>query len=173
MKKPVRKIRRTIRREFGRKGKGKGKGKRRRLHGRGVLAFLASLPDTEYEEVLFGKGKGKGKGRRNTSGKGKGRKGNPKDRDGKTMECDICGSTQHFRRECPKGDGKGRSPSAHLAQTSDEVEYVDLESFFASDTTTSVYFMAMRYMNAAGFLTEYTEELFEAFFPDGDADDLE
>ena len=57
MKKPIRKVRRTTRREFGRKGKGKGKGKRRRLHGRGVLAFLASLPDPEYEEILFGKGK--------------------------------------------------------------------------------------------------------------------
>ena len=173
MKKPVRKIRRTIRREFGRKGKGKGKGKRRRLHGRGVLAFLASLPDADYEEILFGKGKGKG--RRNSSGKGKGRKGNPKDRDGKTMECDICGSTQHFRRECPKGDGKGRAPSAHLAQTSDDVEYVDLESFLASETASPspVYFMAMQYMDAAGFLTDYTEELYEAIFPDGDENDLE
>ena len=83
MKKPIRKVRRTIRREFGRKGKGKGKGKRRRLHGRGVLAFLASLPDPEYEEILFGKGKAKG--RNNTSGKGKGRKGNPKDHNGQTM----------------------------------------------------------------------------------------
>eukprot|EP00959_Pyramimonas_sp_CCMP1952_P233670 4883462-Pyramimonas_sp.AAC.1 len=24
------------------------------------------------------------------------------------MECDICHSAQHFRRECPRGDGRGR-----------------------------------------------------------------
>ena len=90
----------------------------------------------------------KGKGRGNTSGKGKGRKGNPKDRDGKTMECDICGSTQRFRRECPKGDGKGRgAPSAHLAQTDDDIQYVDFETYLA-DTCTPVYFMTMKYMDA-------------------------
>ena len=88
------------------------------------------------------------------------------------MECDICGSTQHFRRECPKGDGKGR-PSAHLAQESDDVEYVDLESFFASDNTSPVYFMTMQYMNAAGVLTDYAEDLFEGIYPDGDENDFE
>ena len=90
------------------------------------------------------------------------------------MECDICGSTQHFRRECPKGDGKGRgSPSAHLAQTDDEVQYVDLEAFYAADATSPVYFMAVQYMNAAGLLTTYAEDLFEAIYTDGDENDFE
>eukprot|EP00959_Pyramimonas_sp_CCMP1952_P078723 1645762-Pyramimonas_sp.AAC.1 len=45
MKKPVRKVRRMARRTLEGKGEGRsrGKGKRRRLHGRGILAFLASL----------------------------------------------------------------------------------------------------------------------------------
>ena len=90
------------------------------------------------------------------------------------MECDICGSTTHFRRECPKGDGKGRSaPSAHLAQTDDEVQHVDLEAFYAADATTPVYFMTMRYMDAAGLLTGYAEDLYEAFCTDGDENDFE
>eukprot|EP00959_Pyramimonas_sp_CCMP1952_P000917 18274-Pyramimonas_sp.AAC.1 len=60
MQKPVRKVRRTIRRAFRAKGKGRGnnKGKRRRPHDRG-------------------------RGRMRTSGKGKGRRGNPKDANGK------------------------------------------------------------------------------------------
>eukprot|EP00959_Pyramimonas_sp_CCMP1952_P122818 2567203-Pyramimonas_sp.AAC.1 len=49
MKKPVRKVRRIARRPPKGKGKGrsKGKGKRRRLYGRGVLAFLASLTEPQ------------------------------------------------------------------------------------------------------------------------------
>eukprot|EP00959_Pyramimonas_sp_CCMP1952_P093575 1958265-Pyramimonas_sp.AAC.1 len=52
MKKPIRKVRRMVRRTLKGKGKGrsKGKGKRRRLHGRGILAFLASLTGPQYEE---------------------------------------------------------------------------------------------------------------------------
>eukprot|EP00959_Pyramimonas_sp_CCMP1952_P157816 3299933-Pyramimonas_sp.AAC.1 len=60
---------------------------------------------------------GAGRSRRRASGKGIGRRGNPKDASGKTVECDICHSTQHFRRECPQGDGRGRRPSIYLAQT--------------------------------------------------------
>eukprot|EP00959_Pyramimonas_sp_CCMP1952_P101084 2114556-Pyramimonas_sp.AAC.1 len=82
MKKPVRKVRRM----------------RRRMHGRGTLAFLASLTGPQHEEMFLGTGRN----RRHTSGKGKGRRGNPKDANGKTMECGICHSTQHFRRECPQ-----------------------------------------------------------------------
>eukprot|EP00959_Pyramimonas_sp_CCMP1952_P448691 9395522-Pyramimonas_sp.AAC.1 len=83
MEKPVRKVQRIARRAL--KGKGKGrntcKGKLRRLYGRS---------------------------RRQTSGKCKGCRGNPKDANGEIMECDICRSTQHFCRECPQGDGRGR-----------------------------------------------------------------
>eukprot|EP00959_Pyramimonas_sp_CCMP1952_P134614 2817117-Pyramimonas_sp.AAC.1 len=65
---------------------------------------------------------GTGRNRRHTSGKGKGRRGNPKDANGKTMECDIGHSTQHFRRECLQGDGGGRGPSMHLAQTDSDMQ---------------------------------------------------
>eukprot|EP00959_Pyramimonas_sp_CCMP1952_P239035 4995599-Pyramimonas_sp.AAC.1 len=81
-----------------------GKGRRRRLHGRGMLAFLASLPGPQCEDMFPGAGGGRGR----TSGKGQGRRGNPKGANGKTTECDICHSMQHFRRECPRGDGRGR-----------------------------------------------------------------
>eukprot|EP00959_Pyramimonas_sp_CCMP1952_P377695 7911451-Pyramimonas_sp.AAC.1 len=75
LEKPVRRARRMARRTLKGKGKGrsKGKGKRRRLHGRSILAFLASLTGPQYEEMFFGAGS------RHTSGKGKGRRGNPKD----------------------------------------------------------------------------------------------
>eukprot|EP00959_Pyramimonas_sp_CCMP1952_P392523 8224983-Pyramimonas_sp.AAC.1 len=56
---------------------------------------------------------GAGRSRRRASGNGKGRRGNPKDANGTTMERDTCHSTQHFRRECPEGDGGGRGPSIH------------------------------------------------------------
>eukprot|EP00959_Pyramimonas_sp_CCMP1952_P363122 7603815-Pyramimonas_sp.AAC.1 len=54
MKKPVRKARRILQRALkGKcKGRGKGKGKRRRLHGRGILAFLASLTGPQYEDIF-------------------------------------------------------------------------------------------------------------------------
>eukprot|EP00959_Pyramimonas_sp_CCMP1952_P197694 4134579-Pyramimonas_sp.AAC.1 len=70
---------------------------------------------------------GAGKNRRHTPGNGKGRRGNPNDPNGKTMECDICHSTQHFRRECPQGDGGGRGPSTHLVQADSDIQYVDSE----------------------------------------------
>eukprot|EP00959_Pyramimonas_sp_CCMP1952_P206643 4321331-Pyramimonas_sp.AAC.1 len=47
--------------------------------------------------------------------------GGPKDANGKTTECDICHSTQILRRECPQGDGRGRGPSVHLAQTDSDI----------------------------------------------------
>eukprot|EP00959_Pyramimonas_sp_CCMP1952_P310652 6501079-Pyramimonas_sp.AAC.1 len=106
MKKPVRRARRTARRTLKGRGKGRsrGKGKRRRLHGRGILAFLASLSGSQHEEMFLGAGRH----RRHTSGKGKGQRGNPTDANGKTVECNICHCAQHFRRECPQGDGGGR-----------------------------------------------------------------
>eukprot|EP00959_Pyramimonas_sp_CCMP1952_P375911 7873488-Pyramimonas_sp.AAC.1 len=58
------------------KGRSKGKGKRRRLHGRGILAVLASLTGPHYEDIFLGA---------DTSGKCKERRGNPKDTNGKTM----------------------------------------------------------------------------------------
>eukprot|EP00959_Pyramimonas_sp_CCMP1952_P363919 7620482-Pyramimonas_sp.AAC.1 len=77
MKKPVRRVRRVARRSLIRKGKGrsKGKAKRWRLHGRCIIAFLASLTGPQHEEMFLGTGRN----RRHASGKGNGRRGNPKD----------------------------------------------------------------------------------------------
>eukprot|EP00959_Pyramimonas_sp_CCMP1952_P264520 5530947-Pyramimonas_sp.AAC.1 len=64
---------------------------------------------------------GAGRNRRHASGKGKGRRENPNDANGRTMECAIRHSAQHFRRECPQGDGRGRGPSMHMAQTDSDM----------------------------------------------------
>eukprot|EP00959_Pyramimonas_sp_CCMP1952_P446575 9350440-Pyramimonas_sp.AAC.1 len=80
---------------------------------------------------------GAGRNRTRTSGKGKGRRVNPKDAYDKTMECDICHSAQHFRRECPRGDGKGRGPSMHLALTDSDMQYVEWGSLLADPADVS------------------------------------
>ena len=106
--KPVRAVRRFVRR----KGKGKGKDKG---HGKGkrVGAYLAGLSDTEVDGIFFGKAGGKKGGSKGfhkgkcSTGFGKGRRGNPKDSSGNTMECFICGSTDHLRDHCPNRDSKG------------------------------------------------------------------
>ena len=107
--KPVRAVRRFIRR------KGKGKGGERGSKGKGKgKVFLAETSDAELEEIFIGRGKGKGglKGVR-SSGKGKGRVGNPIGPDGTQMECNGCGSRDHFIRDCDHsgarkgGNGKG------------------------------------------------------------------
>eukprot|EP00959_Pyramimonas_sp_CCMP1952_P093714 1960985-Pyramimonas_sp.AAC.1 len=165
MKKPVRRVRRIVRRSRKGKGKGrsKGKGRRRRLHGRCILAFLASLIGPQYEEVLLGTGRS----RRQASGKGKERRGNPKDANSKAMDCDICRSAQHFRRECPRGDGRGRGPSIHRAQTDSDIQHVDWESLivdFADGSATIVHSMAVRYLRASIALDSYADVLFKEVF---------
>eukprot|EP00959_Pyramimonas_sp_CCMP1952_P099814 2087043-Pyramimonas_sp.AAC.1 len=62
MKKPVQMVGRIARRSPKGKGKGrsKGKGNRRRLHGRGILAFLASLTGPQHEEMYLGTGRNRG-----------------------------------------------------------------------------------------------------------------
>eukprot|EP00959_Pyramimonas_sp_CCMP1952_P006582 137550-Pyramimonas_sp.AAC.1 len=60
------------------KGPGKGEGKRRRLHGRSVPAFLASVTGPQDGELFLGAGRG----RRRASGHGKGRRGDPRDVNG-------------------------------------------------------------------------------------------
>lgn len=97
MRKPVRRVRRFMKR------KGKGKGKHPGF-------YLASLSDHELEQMFFAKGKSgksKGKGKR-SSGKGKGRRTNPKGPDGQIMKCRKCGSIEHFQRECPRNSGGPR-----------------------------------------------------------------
>ena len=114
MGRPTRSVRRFTRKFISRKGKGKGKGKGRP----NVSAFLASLYDSEVEQLFLGMRKGKGKGKR-SSGKGKGRRRNPKGRDGNVMRCFRCGSDTHLSREChlPRTDGPSARPSAPTQPT--------------------------------------------------------
>ena len=101
--KPVRALRRVLRR----KGKGKGKSKSKQRN-----SYLNIPEILEY----YYKGKGKGKP---TSGKGFGRRINPKDRQGQIMRCSICGSMYHLRARCnqsaPQGQGQSSSGQIHQA----------------------------------------------------------
>ena len=107
MRKPVRRVRRFLKR------RGKGKGKRPGY-------FLSTLSDPEVEQLFFahGKGgKGKGNGKR-SSGKGM----NPRGADGQIMKCRKCGSIEHFQKDCPregapggKGSGTPNPPNFYLA----------------------------------------------------------
>eukprot|EP00959_Pyramimonas_sp_CCMP1952_P390426 8181340-Pyramimonas_sp.AAC.1 len=59
------------------------------------------------------------------------------DASGKDMECDIWHSARHFRRERPQGDGRGRGPLMHLAQTDSDMQYVAWESLLADPADSS------------------------------------
>ena len=122
MQKPVRRVRRFLRR----KGKGTGKGQAKYGKGKGsVPHYLASLDGHQAEQLFAafrrkGKGKGnisKGKGQgqaalmsNSSTGKGRGRKTNPRGPDGRIMECHGCGATDHLIANCPN-----RGTTAHLA----------------------------------------------------------
>ena len=95
--KPVRRVRRFVRRKG---GKGKG--------GRRASAFIAEDPDLQaFFKGKSGKGKGrKGKGPMST-GKGLGRKRNPTGGDGTVMKCHECGSEEHLVRQCPRRRSSG------------------------------------------------------------------
>eukprot|EP00959_Pyramimonas_sp_CCMP1952_P293603 6140561-Pyramimonas_sp.AAC.1 len=99
-----------------------------------MLACLASPTEPQFEELFLGAGRGRGR----TSEKGDGRRGNPKDADGQTMECDICHSAQHCRRECPQGDGRCRGSSILFAQAESDTQYVDWGALLAEPADTPV-----------------------------------
>lgn len=82
--KPVRALRRVLRR----KGKGKGK----------VKGSFFDITNALHESSYF---RSKGKGGK-SSGKGWGRKQNPKGRDGEILKCSICSSQYHLRARCPQ-----------------------------------------------------------------------
>ena len=92
--KPVRAVRRVIRK------KGKGKGKRSN-------SFLNI--DGMFQSSSFFRGKGKGG---KSSGKGFGRKLNPSGRDGEPLKCSICASQYHLRARCPRRESSGANPSS-------------------------------------------------------------
>ena len=93
--KPVRSLRRVLKR----KGKGKGKGFR------GSYLNIDGL----LQQSSYFKGKGKG-GR--SSGKGFGRKANPCGRDGEPLKCSVCGSAYHLRARCPRNAQPASSGTA-------------------------------------------------------------
>ncbi|MCP3885993.1 MAG: hypothetical protein GY700_11080, partial [Propionibacteriaceae bacterium] len=76
--------------------------------------FLWANDDTQAFFRSKGKGQGTGQGKQSSvsSGTGFGRRGNPKDAQGNTMRCRVCGSEEHFQRECPKGQGQGKGSSS-------------------------------------------------------------
>lgn len=113
MGKPVRAIRRFVRR----KGKGKGKGKGKSGKAGAATTFLAATSDEEVDQIFLGKGRGKGskgghKGKR-SSGKGKGRRLNPFGPDGERMKCNSCGAEDHFIRECTQERAHGGAGANH------------------------------------------------------------
>eukprot|EP00959_Pyramimonas_sp_CCMP1952_P275428 5756935-Pyramimonas_sp.AAC.1 len=76
------------------------------------------------------------------------------------MECDICQSTQHFRRECLQGDGGGRGPLMHMALTDSDIQ----ESLLADPADGSaavVNVMAARRLGASMYLENCADRLFE------------
>ena len=116
--KRVRKVRRRFKKTHYHFARGKGKGKFRKggkkSGGRGAKRGFAFL--TQENVLAYLKGTGKSKHAK-TSGQGFGRKGNPKDRNGVTMKCHECGSTDHLRRECPvAGGNSGSAPTFHATQ---------------------------------------------------------
>eukprot|EP00959_Pyramimonas_sp_CCMP1952_P196969 4118417-Pyramimonas_sp.AAC.1 len=83
------------------------------------------------------------------------------------MECEICRSTQHSRRECPKGDGRGRGPSMHLAQDDSDMQYADWETLLADladNPTAAANFMVARHLSASISLERCADELFEEIY---------
>ena len=92
------------------------------------------------------------------------------------MTCDICESPNHFRRDCPKGKGKGSSVSVNLAQGSEDIEYVDYDFFLSPPAgppaSAAVYFIMARYAEAAVALALYAEELMHDLHGDTFADGL-
>ena len=111
MDRPVRKVRRFIRR----KGKGIGKGKlRTKGKGGGTIHFLQNLHDPGSVFLNKGGGKGGKKGKL-SSGFGKGRRGNPIGPNGSQMTCHRCGSTDHFQNDCDQTSGG--CGNAHVAWT--------------------------------------------------------
>ena len=102
--KPVRSLRRVLRR----KGKGKGKDH----------AFF-DISGTLLQSSYF---KGKGKGGK-SSGKGFGRRYNPKGRDGAILKCSICSSIYHLRKRCPQNPESQRGRVQSSGPQSSQLPY--------------------------------------------------
>ena len=112
--KPVRRFRRTFKKNFFKRGKGKGHPRGR---GRGPSRGLFFTND---DVQVFLKGRGKGH-RSQSFGKGHGRRKNPKGRDGEIMKCRICNSDEHLMAKCPRNtnpSGQGRGTSSSSAPSS-------------------------------------------------------
>ena len=108
--KPVRRVRRFLKRRPWNLSPGKGKG-----NGKNRFTFLAEETDENLETIFKGGGKGKGSKGRRTTGKGFGRKTNPRDKHGNIMACHRCGSTEHLIKNCPHPKGGGKGFGQHLA----------------------------------------------------------
>ena len=171
-KKPVRRVRRFLRKHLTNLRQGRH-GNSRRLTGRGVTNFVSSLTNDEYAKLFFGEG-GKGKGRGyakgvRSSGKGMGRQKNPCGADGHTMRCtgksgrfpsdrdDICQSEYHLSAECPKStDSQTRHQfpvSSRIAKPSRTLQSV----YVGDDESTEV--KIERHSTAQDLLDNHAKEL--------------
>lgn len=103
--KPVRSLRRVLRR----KGKGKGK----------VQNAFFDISGALMQSSYF---KGKGKGGK-SSGKGFGRRQNPKGRDGQILKCSICSSIYHLRKRCPQNPEAQRGRVQQSGPQSSQLPY--------------------------------------------------
>ena len=119
--KPVRSLRRVLKR----KGKGKGKGFR------GSYLNLDGL----LQQSSYFKGKGKGG---KSSGKGFGRKTNPCGRDGEPLKCSVCGSSYHLRAKCPRSTSSDNPGSSTQAAASSQGP----RTTFVVEPTSSLHFAA-------------------------------
>ena len=117
--KPVRSLRRVLKR----KGKGKGKGFR------GNYLNLDGL----LQQSSYFKGKGKGG---KSSGKGFGRKTNPCGRDGEPLKCSVCGSAYHLRAKCPRSTSSENPSSSTQAAAGSQGP----RTTFVVEPTSSLHF---------------------------------
>ena len=118
--KPVRALRRVLKR----KGKGKGKGYR------GSYLNIDGL----LQQSSYFKGKGKGG---KSSGKGFGRKINPCGRDGEPLKCSVCGSAYHLRARCPRA---GQNSTAAIQPTAASAAPAPRAPAFVVEPTSSLHF---------------------------------
>jgi len=149
----------------GKLGSGKGKkGKGKSFYADPTSdAYLADQYDSNpyYEQTYWAEGTGWSESEWDQTdteglvylGKGKFKRGNPVGKDGKKLECSLCGSTEHFIAKCPQNkqgithaqaQGQGKSFPTVQSSKSSAAASSDSEgwSSWGSDWGSRIYFAA-------------------------------